>query len=137
VAAVVTGAGESAQPFGSFAEESARLLAVLQEWAAKGRAAAHDLAGEVSSGVDGAGHSPECTVCPVCQAIRLARGVRPEVIEHLSEAATSFLAALSALVATEPDGAATARPQRDRVQHIDVTGADDGESAPPGSGAAG
>jgi hypothetical protein len=130
VAAAVTGAGESASSGGSFAEESARLLAALQEWAAKGRAAASDLTAGLETGLEtgleGAGHSPECSVCPICQAIRLVRGVRPEVVEHLSDAATSFLSALSALVATQPEEASARRPRGERAQHIDVTGEDAG-----------
>jgi hypothetical protein len=112
---------------GTFAEESARLLAAFQEWAAKGRTAAKDLAeahGESASA--GAGHSPECAICPVCQGIRLLRGARPEVVEHLSDAATSFLAALAALLPAEEAG--PARREREKAQHIDVFG-DDGSDA--------
>jgi hypothetical protein len=135
VAAAVTGSSGSGEGAGSFVEESARLLAALQEWAAKGRTAARDLAEGLESAADGTGHSPECTVCPICQAIRLLRGARPEVVEHLSDAATSFLSALSALVSSEPDPAGRARPGREHVQHIDVTG--DGEGGSKGAGAAG
>jgi hypothetical protein len=128
----MTGTGESAQGAGSLAEESARLLAVLQEWAARGSSAARDLAEGLENAADGTGHSPECSVCPICQAVRLLRGVRPEVVDHLSAAATSFLSALSALVSSEPEPAEKTRPPHERVQHIDVTGEDSA-----GSGAAG
>lgn len=120
---------------GSFADESARLLAALQEWAAKGRAAARDLADGLESSAGGMGHSPECTVCPICQAVRLLRNTRPEVIEHFSDAATSFLSALSGLVAGDAEGAMPGgggRSRPERAQHIDVTG-DDGADETSGA----
>lgn len=129
----MTGSGESAPPGGgSFAEESARLLAALQEWAAKGRAAASTLAEGLEGAAEGVGHSPECSVCPICQGIRVLRGARPEVVEHLSDAAMSFLSALSALVSSEPGPADKAPPRREQVQHIDVTGGDEGDTGPAG-----
>jgi hypothetical protein len=102
---------------GSFAEESARLLAAFQEWAARGRTAAHDLAegGE-------APHGPECGICPICQGIALVRGLKPEVVDHLTDAMTSLAAAVSELL--RPDGEPPARRTHEKVQHIDVT--DDG-----------
>lgn len=101
----------------TFAEESARLLAAFQEWAAKGRTAARDLA-DAQAEAAGVGHSPECAICPLCQGIRLLRGARPEVVEHLSDAATSFLAALSALVPAQTASPTTR--EREKAQHIDV-----------------
>lgn len=121
---------------GSFADESARLLAALQEWAAKGRTAARDLADGLESSAEGMGHSPECAVCPICQAVRLLRHTRPEVIEHLSDAATSFLSALAGLVAGDAEAPAPGRSGRnrpERAQHIDVTG-DDGAEETGGAG---
>jgi hypothetical protein len=127
----VTGS-ESAREAGTFAEESQRLLAAFQEWAARGRGAAKDLAGGLDAATGGMGHSPECAICPVCQAIRLLRGARPEVVDHLSDAAASFLSALAALVPAEADHE---RRTMERVQHIDVRGDDSADS--DGEGAAG
>ena len=118
---------------GTFAEESARLLGAFQEWVAKGHLAAKDLAAQGHSADAGptAGHGPECGICPICQGIALLRGARPEVVEHLSDAASSFTAALAALFPQEAEK--SARRRADRVQHIDVSG-DDG-SGDDGSGA--
>ena len=119
---------------GSFAEESARLLAALQEWAAKGRTTARGLADGLESSAEGMGHSPECAVCPICQAVRLLRNTRPEVAEHLSDAATSFLSALAAMVPGDAEAAPGrgGRSRPERAQHIDVTG-DDGTDETTGA----
>lgn len=49
---------------------------------------------------DGSLHHPEiCGVCPVCSAARALDGARPELLEHLSEAARHLAAALRVMVA--------------------------------------
>ena len=99
------------QPVGSAAEEAARLFAAAEEWI-RTRTGAH---------LDGlATGAPECTVCPVCQAVGAVRQVRPETVEHLLDAAASFVAALRTTVSghVNPDGPPSAR--RVDVQHIDV-----------------
>ena len=129
-------APEPPEGTGTFAEESARLLAAFQEWAAKGRTAAKDLAeGHGEPSPSGVGHSPECAICPICQGIRLLRGARPEVVEHLSDAAMSFVAALAALLPA--DGGEPARRARERAQHIDVSGDDGSDPAGRSDGPAG
>ncbi|HYO38182.1 MAG TPA: hypothetical protein VER39_00845 [Nocardioidaceae bacterium] len=69
---------------GSIGEEAAKLLSALQGWV------------EVD-------HSPsvddECT-CPLCQVLALARGVSPEVRQHLTSAMTSLVRAAAAALAT-------------------------------------
>jgi hypothetical protein len=110
---------------GTFAEESARLLAAFQEWVAKGHMAVKDLAGQRDSGAaatGGVGSGSTCGVCPICQGIALLRGARPEVVEHLSDAMTSLVAAMTAMVPT--DAEPPARRRQERVQHIDVSGDD-------------
>lgn len=96
------------QPVGSAAEEAARLFQAAEEWV-RTRTGGH---------LDGlATGAPECTVCPLCQGIAAVRGVRPETVEHLLDAAASFVAALRTTVSTPtaPDPA-----RRPDVQHIDV-----------------
>ena len=95
---------------GSAAEEAVKLLAAAEQWARS--RAAHLVDDEhLATG------SPECTACPVCQAVGTLRHVRPETVEHLLDAAASLVAALQAAVAP-PAGAP--RPGG-RVEHIDVT----------------
>ena len=96
---------------GSAAEEAVRLFAVVEEWA-------RTRASGVLDDEHLATGSPECRVCPLCQAIGAARNVRPEAVEHLLDAAASFVAALRASVAAPPDGEPARRASP--VQHIDV-----------------
>ena len=93
---------------GSAAEEAARLFAAVQDWARTRFDHEHLATGSV-----------ECQVCPVCQGIAALRQVRPETVEHLLDAAASFVAAMkSAFPRPEPEGA----PRPEPVQHIDVRG---------------
>ena len=96
------------EPVGSAAEEAGRLFAAVQDWA-KARFDHEHLA----TG------SAECQVCPVCQAVAALRQVRPETVEHLLDAAASFVAALkSTMPAPSPS---TDGPRGSGVQHIDVS----------------
>lgn len=96
---------------GSAAEEAARLFAALEEWAR------HRAGGLVDEEHLATG-SPACLVCPVCQAVAAMRAVRPETVEHLLDAAASFVAALrSTVTGTAAEGPAQPRPG---VQRIDV-----------------
>ena len=42
----------------------------------------------------------ECTYCPVCRTVHLVRQASPEVREHLTTAASSFLQAAAAMLAS-------------------------------------
>lgn len=119
---------------GSAADEAVRLLAVAESWARR----------HASTFVDDehlATGSPECTVCPVCQAVGALRRVRPETVAHLLDAGAALSAALRSAVAAEA-GSATP-PPASRVQRIDIDGdvagdpGVDGSSGGTGSGAAG
>lgn len=90
--------GPTDEPVGSAAEEAARLLGAVADWA-RGHG------GEWGSLIEGADvhlatGAAECQWCPVCRAIRLLRAASPEVREHLSAAASSFAQAAAALLAT-------------------------------------
>ncbi len=87
-------------------EEAAKLIEALQGWFARGAEASPPAA-----------ESAECRICPVCQLIRLARGVRPEMFEHLVAAASEFASAVRTLV--DDHLAETAGPPAG-VQHIHV-----------------
>ncbi len=103
----------SEQPHvGSAAEEAARLFAAIEGWA-RGRGGAFLDDQHLATG------SAACTVCPLCQIVSAARHVRPDAVEHLLDAAASFLAALRSTVsAPAPEG----EPRRSdsAVQRIDV-----------------
>lgn len=90
---------------GSAADEAAKLLAAVQDWARTRFDGEHLATG-----------SSECQVCPVCQAVAALRQVKPETVEHLLDAAASFVAALKSTVATPP----TTPDGGPRVQHIDI-----------------
>ncbi|MBV9292189.1 MAG: DUF5304 family protein [Frankiales bacterium] len=80
---------------GPLAEEAARLVEALSDWA---RGHAGDLPGAVAGQSAQIGGSAECRICPLCQAIALMRQARPETFVHLLEASTAFTAALRTLV---------------------------------------
>ena len=113
---------------GSAAEEAAKLLGAVSEWArdrqhewgdvgtvvsglvGQATAAAHDVEAHLATGED-------CRYCPVCRAVRVYRSASPEVRGHLATAATSLLHAVTAALGTAvPDDRPTG------VERIDLTG---------------
>lgn len=78
----------SASAPGPLAEEAARLVEALGDWAR----------GAVGDPLAGVGDGPECQVCPVCQVLALVRRTQPETFAHLVDAATSMMAALRSVV---------------------------------------
>ena len=94
---------------GSVAEEAAKLLHALQDWA---KESGSEYAGAAASAAEGAASavhridehiatgSAECTYCPVCRVISAVRETSPEVRAHLKTAATSLLHAAAGLLAT-------------------------------------
>ena len=94
---------------GSVAEEAAKLLHALQDWA---KESGSEYAGAAASAAEGAASavhridehiatgSAECTYCPVCRVISAVRETSPEVRQHLTTAATSLLHAAAGLLAT-------------------------------------
>jgi hypothetical protein len=119
---------------GTLSEEAARLAEAVQVWlrgtsfgagAGEGENAGAATASVPDPGDASAaegGHTPaECRVCPVCQGLRLLRTTRPEVFEHLSDAAASLAAAVRETVA-DPDrgGQGGPAPRGPQVQRIDV-----------------
>ena len=108
--------GTSGAGAGSAGEEAARLLAAAEQWA-------RDRAGRLLDDDHLATGSPACTTCPLCTAVSALRGVRPETVEHLLDAAASLVAALrSATSGTASPGPRTGTGAGSGgVQRIDVT----------------
>jgi hypothetical protein len=115
----------SDEHLGSVGEEAAKLLNALNAWAKEsGAGPVHAATSATESLLDGlknadehlATGAPECTWCPVCQAISLVRNTDPEVKAHLATAASSLLQAAAGLLATQTPDASDART----VEKIDI-----------------
>jgi len=92
-------------PAGSVGDEAAKLVEALADWA---RGAA---GGELPLATG----SEECTLCPLCQVIALARRARPETFTHLADATTAFLAAVRTVVETHDHARHTGRSGVERI----------------------
>ena len=81
----------------------------------------------------GEDHSAECRTCPVCTALAVLRGRRPDVSDALADLLTTAATALRGLARPVPGGPAPAddetpgpqaaprpAPRPARVQHIEV-----------------
>lgn len=117
------------EPVGTVADEAAKLLGALSDWARdQGADLGHAVAGlagqaaQTARDVDGhlATGAAECRWCPLCRTVHALRQTSPDVRAQLASAATSLLQAASAMLATAvPDQ----HGQRTGVEHIDL---DDG-----------
>ena len=104
---------EENEPVGGVAEEAAKLLGALQDWAKEnGQESSTGAAGAASAFRSLNEHiatgGEDCKYCPVCHLISVVRRTSPEVKQHLTAATTSLLQAATAAmtsVATEPHGA--------------------------------
>jgi len=96
---------------GPLGVEAARLVEALAEWARTGAA-------DLPLATD----SAECRICPLCQVLSLARQARPETFAHLSDAASSFVAALRTVVDAHAghDRAGHGRAGHGGVERIDL-----------------
>ena len=121
--------GDRDESVGSVADEAAKLLHALQDWA---KESGGEYSGAAATAAEGAASAmqrvnehvatggAECTYCPLCRVISAVRDTSPEVRQHLSTAATSLMHAAAALLATDvPDPAR--RPSGDSVEKIDVS----------------
>lgn len=128
-------------PIGSAAEEAARLLNALGEWAkdqsTESANAFSDsvagLAGRAASAVADlprlmdehlATGAPECAYCPVCRTVHVVREASPDVRVHLTSAALSLMQAATTVLnamATPVPGAAHAEPTVERIDLDDDT----------------
>ncbi|MEO6713177.1 MAG: hypothetical protein ABIM89_07085 [Mycobacteriales bacterium] len=122
-------------------DEAAKLLGALERWlrtAAESSATSGASAG--SEGNRGVGvvrdlfanseqshqnHESSCEICPLCRVIAAARAARPDIVEHLVDAAGSVLLALRAWSEPGADTSSSpaeepAEPSAIVVQHITV-----------------
>jgi hypothetical protein len=99
----------STAPPGPLAEEAARLVEAIGEWA---RGAVGDVP------LAAAGGGAECQVCPLCQLLALTRRAQPETFGHLADASASMVAALRTIVETHDHGR-----RHSTVERIDLDGA--------------
>jgi hypothetical protein len=76
------------------------------------------LLAEPARASDGLGHASECRYCPLCQAVAVMRGERPEVSAALADLLTTTAASLRAVA--ESHAATQARP--DQPQGDDEAG---------------
>ena len=106
----MTAPGFDPTAHGPLAEEAAKLAEAISNWASSG------FVHSALSGLSGVGESAECHVCPLCQLLRVAKGSRPEVFEHLADASASLVAALrAALESSQASWAAGSRPTSERI----------------------
>ena len=100
----------SGTPPGPLADEAARLVEALSDWA---RGHVGEMPSTLGQHVGG---SAECRLCPFCQALALLRQAKPETFAHLLEASAAFTAALRSVVETH--AASAGGPGG--VEHIDL-----------------
>lgn len=123
---------------GTLAHEAAKLLSVLQDvvvspagHSGRPESAADAPASETGTPDTGDGEAAgsahdhefdECTVCPICQSVRLARAVAPDVREHLGAAALSLARAATLVLEGLSEQAANPRERDAPVERIDLSG---------------
>lgn len=115
---------------GTLGEEARRLVQALTAWventSARPNAPTHVYAGDWADGPAPGERPTTCGYCPLCQAIALARGQKPEVVAKLVEAATAVLGALALLTdgpeapVPAPPSDADDAPPTSPVQRIDI-----------------
>ncbi|MFU8839188.1 MAG: hypothetical protein ACNA8R_00515 [Nitriliruptoraceae bacterium] len=96
---------------------------------------------DTDDGADAAGppapHRPElCGICPLCSLARTLEETRPELVEHLTEAARHLAAAARALMEPPDPGPEAARQPSDRLQRIDLERDDSDRTAGEDGGGA-
>lgn len=123
------GAGSSAGDVGSVADEAAKLLGALTDWARdQGSTAGHgvtDAASAASAALhDATAHfatgSAECTYCPICRVVHVVREASPEVRTHLAVAALNLMQAASAVLATTVPAESRPDARSEEVEKIDL-----------------
>lgn len=134
-----TGGGQ--EPIGSAAEEAAKLMGALSDWARDhGPDLGATLGSGLTSGLAGlAGHAasaakdlgaglddhlatgaPECTYCPICRTVHVVREASPEIKAHLASAAASLMQAAASILAAAATPSSSEGRRAAGVEHIDL-----------------
>ncbi|SDG54933.1 hypothetical protein [Klenkia brasiliensis] len=92
------------------------------------RGLAEALTGALGGSAAGEDHSAECRTCPVCTALAVLRGQRPDLSEALADLLTTAAAALRGLARPESP---TADPTADPVHDAAVDQPDPGPAPVP------
>ncbi|RBY88450.1 hypothetical protein [Blastococcus sp. TF02A-26] len=109
-------------PGNDWLDQARRLVAGLGQTLAAGAAAPS----EHPAGETGAEHAADCRWCPLCQAVAVLRGERPELTAALADALSSAAAALRTLAeppapaGTAPEAGPDETPSGPAVQHIEI-----------------
>ena len=104
---------------GSVAEEAAKLLGALQDWAVEsGFTQGERLDQPVGRGAvdDHIGHGQDCAYCPLCRAINFARGTIPQAREHLAVAIGALAQAATAALRASAGEAEAGEQHSDRAR---------------------
>ena len=125
---------DESESVGSVGEEAIKLLSALQGWARDSGSDYAAATAEVVSEAASSFHSlnehiatggKDCKYCPICRVISTVRETSPEVKQHLSSAATSFMHAMSGLMATQKSDQARKPDPDAAMEHIDLSDGDD------------
>ena len=87
---------------GSVAEEAAKLFGAFSGWAKEHGDGLSSLTDGLHEHV--ATGSPECSWCPVCRTVAAVRQTSPEVMAHLTTAASSLMLAVAGMMAPPQRG---------------------------------
>jgi hypothetical protein len=100
--------GGPEEQVGSVADEAAKLFGALSDWA-------RDANEHIATGAE------ECTYCPICRTVHVARLASPEVRTHLAMAAANLMqAAAGVLSAVSSDESRAGDARHDGMEHIDL-----------------
>jgi hypothetical protein len=102
---------------GPLAEEAARLIEAIGDWAR----------GAAGGSVAAVGEGAECQVCPFCQIMALVRRNSPDTFGHLADASAAMIAAVRSAIDNHDHHHGA--PHSSGVERIDLD--DRGPNRPP------